>query len=386
MSTDAAQTVELFQLTVPLSARRHDIELKQNKVAKLLADANCEALLLLERANVRWFTDGANERGVYHAEECPAVYINANQRWIICSSVDTQRLFDEELDGLGFQVKEWPMAISRDQFLAELCYNRAMACDRGFREFKHVGTYLEQERRRLSQFEQEQLRELGALLTHAIEATARNLQPGDSEEEAVGHLAHRLLKRGADPVGLSAAAEDRTRLYRRPGFTSTRTERLCVLQATAGKFGLFATTSRTVCFGPPDERLKQEYETASRLQAAWLASIKVGDRPAAMYETAQTLLQRTPFEHETRLSPPGWWTGRMPSEALFLPNVQERFADRQAVVWQSRIGGAAVCATCLVTENGIIPITAVEDWPFRRYVIQGARFDVPDLLTRNPSS
>jgi Xaa-Pro aminopeptidase len=385
MTSDETPTIELFGLSMQLSPRREDIDLKQAKIARLLADAQCEAVLLLERPNVRWFTSGAAERGVYHAEECPVLFVNSNQRWVICSSVDTQRLFDEELDGLGFQVKEWPSTMLPEQFLTELCAGRTMATDRSFREFKRVGTYLEQERRRLSRFEQERLRELGSLLVHAIEATARHLQPGDREEEVAGHLAHRLLKRGAEPIALSITAEDRARTYRRTGFTSAQIEKRCLLQATAGKFGLFATASRTVCLGPPDETVKQEFEFASRLQAVWLASTKPGDRPAALYETARPLLRRTPFEHESRLSSPGWWTGRLPSEALFTPGGQERFADRQAVVWQARIGGMAVCETRLVTENAIIPLTAVEDWPFRRYVIQGERFDLPDLLIRNPS-
>jgi len=78
MSSNDAPTVESFRFPFPLSARRGDIEQKQVKVARLLAEAQCESLLLLERANVRWFTSGAAERGVYHPEECPALYITAH--------------------------------------------------------------------------------------------------------------------------------------------------------------------------------------------------------------------------------------------------------------------------------------------------------------------
>lgn len=385
MINEDVSTIETNPLPIPLSPRREDIEQKHAKIARLLGDCQCEAALFLERPNVRWFTSGASERGVYHVEECPALFINPNQRWVICGSVDTQRLFDEELDGLGFQVKEWPSTMRPEQFLVELCGSRAMACDRSFREYRQVGAYLEQERRRLSRFEQDRLRELSGLLARALEATARNLQPGDAEEEIAGHLAHRLLKRGVEPVVLSIAAEDRARTYRRSGFTGATVTTRCLLQATAAKFGLFATASRTVCFVPPDDTVKQEFEYASRLQAVWLASIKPGDRPAALYESARSQLRRTPYEHEVRLSAPGWWTGRLPSEALFTPGGAERFGPGQAVVWQARIGGMAACETRLVGENQIIPVAPVEDWPFRRYVIQGERFDLPDLLIRSPS-
>ncbi len=66
-----------------------------------------ESLLLLMPAHVAWFTAGLNVRGLIADSERPAVYTNGRQRWLICSNVDTQRLFDEELDRLGFQLKEW---------------------------------------------------------------------------------------------------------------------------------------------------------------------------------------------------------------------------------------------------------------------------------------
>lgn len=385
MNSGETPILELPRPTWPVSPRREDVDAKHRKLARLLADADCEALLVLERANFRWLTGGAAERGIYHAEECPALYFNPSLRWVICGSIDTQRLFDEELDGLGFQVKEWPTTIGREQFLTDLCHGRRMAVDRPFRDFKHVGLYLEQERRRLSVHEQEHLRELGGLLAHALEATARNLTRGDREEEIAGHLAHRLLKHGVDPVVLSIAAEDRGRLYRRPGFTGARAETRCQLQATASKFGLFATASRTVCLDAPADAIKHEHETACRVQAAWLATVRAGDRPAALFQSARTLLRETPFEHEDRLSTPGWWTGRQPSETLFLPASPEQFLDGQALVWQARIGGSVVCETCQVGEKRINLIAPVEDWPIRRYVIQGERYDLPDLLIRNPS-
>src|SRR5262249_12060178 len=91
----------------PLAARRADIDAKQDAVVPILEAMGCEALLLLMPAHVAWFSSGLNVRGLIADSERPGVYTNGRQRWLICSNVDTQRLFDEELDRLGFQVKEW---------------------------------------------------------------------------------------------------------------------------------------------------------------------------------------------------------------------------------------------------------------------------------------
>ena len=58
-----------------------------------------------------------------------AAFCTAEGRWIITSNVDSQRLFDEELDGLGFQLKEWPWHWGRGQLIADLCQGRNVACD-----------------------------------------------------------------------------------------------------------------------------------------------------------------------------------------------------------------------------------------------------------------
>jgi hypothetical protein len=385
MPTDDSQTTEQIALPASVSTRREDVEIKQEKMARLLADANCEGAILLEPANFRWLTSGAAVRGVRRADECPAIFVNANQRWLLCSNLDTQRFFDEELDCLGFQVKEWPWHGNREQFLADLCFGRKVACDRPFKECKQVGPFLERERCILSRFEQECCRELGKHLAHAVEATARNILPGDTEEEVAGHLAHRLLKRGAEPVALQVCADDRAGLYRRPGFTGATANIRCLVQATACKFGLFATASRTVCFGPPNDRVKQEFDAANKTLACWHAAIRPEDQPSALFDVQQILLKNTPHEHEGRCSPPGWLTGRCAVERVFTPTAPERFATAQMVVWQARIGETAVCDTFFFEENGAIPVTAVEDWPVRHYVIHGVHYDRPDLLIRLPA-
>jgi len=367
-----------------IPSRRDDIESKQEKIARLLGDSGCDYLLLLEPGNYRWFTSGSGYKGLQHAD-APILFANAQQRWLLCSNIDTQRYFDEELDGLGFQVKEWPWHGSREQFLADLVFGRKVASDLSFRDCKDVSAFLETERRRLSKFEQERARELGRLAAHALEATARNVEPGDTEEEVAGHLAHRLLRHGVEPFSLRVSADERSAKYRRAGASAEPIRKFTLLQATAAKFGLYVTASRSISFGEPGEEHQREFEMACRLHTYWLTSIKVGDRASTVSALSKNVLRSTPFEHEWRLSPPGWLTGRRPSEALFTPASPERFSEGRLVVWQAQIGAASVCDTYLVQENGWNSITAVEEWPVRRYVIQGARIECPDLLIQNPA-
>src|SRR5688572_17488528 len=115
-----------------VAARRADIDAKQEQVAGILDELGCEAVLLLTPAHIAWFTAGMNVRGLIADSERPAVYTNGRQRWLLCSAVDTHRLFDEELDQLGFQLKEWTWDGGRAELLANVTSGRKMAADRPF--------------------------------------------------------------------------------------------------------------------------------------------------------------------------------------------------------------------------------------------------------------
>ena len=105
MSTETLSipALEVGEPTVgAVSDRRADIDAKMASVAALLQETKCEGLLLLEPENFAWLTSGAVARGQLDATEVPAIYCNGEARWVLSSNVDSQRLFDEEIDGLGF--------------------------------------------------------------------------------------------------------------------------------------------------------------------------------------------------------------------------------------------------------------------------------------------
>jgi Xaa-Pro dipeptidase len=380
MSTDT--DTEAVSALVAADARRIDVDGKQQLVARLLADSECEGLLVLHPPNFRWLTSGAQPVGLFGRDESPALYFSAQQRWLIASATDSPRLFAEDLDGLGFMLKEWSWTASREQLLADLVFGRSVACDLPFRDCRFAGTFFASERRKLTPYEAARLADLGGLVTHAVEATARNFTWGDSEEEIAGHLAHRLYRHGADPAAIQVTGDDRGRTFRRRAYRSEPVERWCVVQATGRKFGLHATVARTVFRAPPDQDGRDEFEAALRVRVVHLATARPGDRVAVSLDAGKAILRPTPFEHEWRLAPPVCLTGREPSEGVFLPAAGDRWALGWAAVWQERVGAAAVVDTYWLSEDGWHLVTPPDDWPIRRAVSQGRTFDLADLLVR----
>ncbi len=364
------------------SDRRQDIESKMGLVAGLLKEKGCEGLLLLEPENIAWLSSGGVDRGRPDPTATPALYCNGDQRWVVCSNVDSQRIFEEELDGLGFQLKEWPWHWSRDQLLADMCQNRKVACDRPLPATALVDEDLRRLRRTLTPYEQACMQMLGQYLAHALEATCRTIAVNSTEREAAGQISHRLAKRGIQPLHIGVAADGRFRLHRNPHYTSTTIAHYAVMTATARKYGLVATACRAVSFGPPDEELRQEQNAVCRVSASYLASTWPEALPRQILAAGQRIYQVAGYEHEWRLAPQGWVTARAFAESPLSPLSEEVFQSNWAVTWQVTAGTACSCDTFLITDQGPVPVTPVEAWPVKKIRIQGAEFIRPDILQR----
>ncbi len=375
------QSLHEINLTTPID-RRSDVEAKQLQIAALLRDIGCDGLLALQPEHFAWLTSGGAARGILDPQAMPALYYTQEGRWLLSCNVDSQRLFDEELDGLGFQLKEWPWQWGRQQLLTDLCQGRKVACDEPFEACVPVGPLMHAMRRNLSEYELACYRALGQVVSHALEATGRTMTPGETEREIAGQISHRLTHRGAYPIVISVAADGRSRTYRQCSFTATPIKQYCVMTVSARKYGLCARASRAVAFGTMEDLFRREHDAACKVSATYVASSWPDSVPRQIFKSIQTIFKITGAEHEFYMAPQGHITGRSPVELMLTPQVEELFRANWAVTWSASVGAAMSCDTFLISEDGPRAITAAESWPLKRIKIHGGEFVRPDVLLR----
>ena len=378
--TSPASVVDII-MVAPMD-RRADIELKQGRIAAFLQETSCDGLLVLTPDNFAWLSAGGAARGILDPDAMPALYFTHDARWLICSNVDSQRLFDEEIDGLGFQLKEWPCHLERAQLLADLCQGRTVACDTPIGSCKLLVPQLQFMRRTLTDYEIACHRTLGQTLSHALEATGRTLSAGESEREIAGQLSHRLLHRGVQPVLIAVTADGRGRTYRQASYTSTPITKTCMMTVTARKFGLCARASRAISFGQPDANFRRDYDNACKISATYVAGSWPDSVPRQILLTGQRIYQLTGVEHEFFLAPQGHLIGHAPVELSMSLQDEQLLQARTAITWCVAVGAAVSCDTFLISEEGPRALTAAENWPLKRIRIQGAEFVRPDVLIR----
>jgi hypothetical protein len=381
LQVQVAPSVVDINMIAPMD-RRADVDLKQARVAAFLQDHNADGLLVLHPENFAWLTGGGMARGILDPEALPALFFTADARWLLCSNVDSQRLFDEEIDGLGFQLKEWPWHLERTNLLNDLCQGRTVVSDSPIAGCQTIGPELKQMRRTLSDYEVACYRTLGQTLSHALEATGRTLSVGETEREIAGQLSHRLLHRGVHPLLISVSAESRGRVYRQAAFTSTSVQHNCVMTVSARKYGLCARASRSVAFGQPDAHFRRDHDAACKISATYVAGSWPDSVPRQILVTGQRIYQLVGVEHEFYLAPQGHLTGHTPVEQNLTLMNEDLLQAKSAITWCVAVGAAVSCDTFLIADEGPRALTAAENWPLKRIRIQGAEFVRPDVLIR----
>ncbi|GBD35001.1 hypothetical protein HRbin36_00105 [bacterium HR36] len=362
--------------------RRADVDAKHERVAKLLEEQGWEGLLILDPANVAWFTSGATARGLCPDWEQPALFITPMQRWVLASNAESQRLFDEELDGMGFLLKEWQWDWRRDYLLRSLAQAKRLACDRPFLDLPSAAEWLAERRRCLTPYEQACCRQLAEVVVHAVEAACRNLQPRETEREVAGQVAHRLLRRGAWPVHISVSADGRSQRYRRHGFTAVPIERWCVVSATGRKYGLHVSVARTVSFGAAEPAVREAHYNACKVLAALVAASWPDAIVREVFQAARRIYDLVGAEHEWHYAPLGYVLGREPVEAVLYPDMDAAMQIGWTLFWSPSIGPATSGETVVVTSQGPTVLTSVEAWPVVLVRVSGMQLQLPGILER----
>src|SRR5436190_61914 len=95
-----------FDFTDP--DRYDDVERKQKRIADFLTGTKFHGVLLQKPANFAWFTSGADCPRLGGDEAAASLFITPDARVIVANNVDAAQLFDKQLGGLGFQLKQRP--------------------------------------------------------------------------------------------------------------------------------------------------------------------------------------------------------------------------------------------------------------------------------------
>jgi len=364
--------------------RHEDICSKHAKLAELLESQGWDALLLQRPCNFSWMTSGSGIVGSGSALSTAALFITADSRLIATNNCDSPLLFEEEVPQLGFSLKERSWTESSQVLIDDLCRGRVVASDTGCQETVDASSELRDLRLCLTPLERARMRIVGRHVAHAVEATARTLEPGQTEAEIAGQLAHRLIHRQVAPERLQVMVDGRGDRYRHWSYGADPLRKNCVLSAVGSRWGLCAAAARTVSFGAPSRNLRSQFQTAVMAEATGIYFSQPGMSLSRLFGRVSRIYEKYGHDKQWRLCDQGDVIGYQPSELPITPGSRESLAVNMAVHWHPSVGSAMTGDTILVAENGYEPLRPAETWPQMAVSVKGFSVDCPDLLTRDP--
>ncbi|WP_165065207.1 M24 family metallopeptidase [Paludisphaera rhizosphaerae] len=366
--------------------RREDVDLKHDRIREFLDRTNQDAVVLGKSDSVAWFTSGGELAQEYWSDNSSILlFINRDCRAVIADNVQSCRVFEEELAGLGFQLKERPWFDDPDRVVAELCHNKRYATDMGSEgctQWRRALDPLRDLRRRLTPLERQRLRELGRTLSLAVEATCRNFDRGEREADVAGHLAHRLIREGVAPVDLRVVSDDRLNRYRQPTFKAEPILKRATITVTGRRHGICASVTRSVSFGPAEEDFRANHTLAAMVDATCIYFSRPEETVSEVFRRARRIYEKFNAPHEWTLDYQGVLIGYSPREALLTPDSTLKLEPNMAVCWNPSVGSARSEDTIVVDSRGFEVVTAAQQWPQVEVCVKGYLLPRPGILER----
>lgn len=313
--------------------------------------------------------------GEFLRPDSPVGFVVTPDRcFVLTPSDDVERIRQEELRGLSIDIV--PVAtLGVDALVARARDLMPPAtrwkCDTPGLAFD-VDRSVDLLRRTLGPEETERLRKLALEATHAVEEVATECYRGILERDAAARLASECVRRQMVPRVILAGADERLDQYPRPYPKGTAAERVLGLTLLSSRGGLHVVVSRTICLVSPPDSLLDRFDTLARFAAGLCHAARDGE---SLGRVVQSVLP--PSIHT---GSPGGVVGYAFPEEEARPGSEWKLTAGQALAWTLTMGSARCEETMLLESSGPKLLTTTEDWPRRSIQLDGATYDVADLL------
>lgn len=357
-----------------------DIDLKHERIAQFLSTEGLDGLILQKSCNFSWFTSGGKNGTSEGDHSQAALFLTPTARLVICQNSDTTQIFDHELPGAGFQLKERPWMEPLESLLLDLCRGRQVGSDCGLSKTRDVSNVIAKLRSPFSNFECAKLRELGSDLSHAVEATGRNLTVGRTEAEIAGELVHRLSKREIEGVRIQILADNRRNRHPNWTFDRSPVNHCCTLLAIGRRHGLLLGTSRTVALTPMEPHAKSDFQHATMLSATAARFAQAGWTLGETMERVKRIYEKLDQVDEWREAPIGGTIGYEVCEARLQPRSAYQLSAPSCCLFHPKVRQSINAVSILVEQSGFDVLTSVENWPVMEVTVKDQIVSMPGIL------
>lgn len=357
-----------------------EIDIKTERLCAMLSNTGFGAVLINSQHNFAWLAGGVSN-GIDLSRDAGAASIlvcKDDKRYLFASNIEMQRMLAEQVLATDFEPIEyrWQDEKASPTFVidkAKQLVSGEIVTDTA------IENKITECRYSLTESERTRFRELGRDASAGVMRTVSNISTGQTEIEIAETLRHELAKNGMTSVVTLVAADERIARYRHPVPTVNHWKNTLLLVTCAKRNGLIVSLSRVISVGEPSE-LKKKTEAAAFVHASLLNATKMGATAAELYKTARRAYEQNGFANEIDLHHQGGATGYRTRDWVAHPTNTETVKQHQAFAWNPSITGTKVEESCIVADDDIEIVTALQDQPTITTMIDGREYHSPDII------
>ncbi len=359
------------------------MEGKHARLSEFLRAQGLAAVLIRRGENIAWATGGAVEMRVCIPQETAvgALLITAQgRRFYLTTENEARRQAEEEFDGLDFEAVTYSWYDDKLLAQARKLAGGPLGCDHPTADFTPVDFY--PLRASLSGAEISRYRWLGQQTAEATEEVLRELEPGMTEFDMEGRVSNALYSRGILPSVLLMAVDDRILRYKHAVARGATLENYGMINLCTRKWGLSASITRFVHFGPLPSELEARFAGSAQVNASLLHASRVGVTSAELFAVARKAYSDAGFPSEEERHHQGGPTGYSEREWVATPSGTQTVVDSQAFAWNPSIRGGKVEDTVLIRNGHAEVLTPTPNLPELHATVDGVDYPASGVLIR----
>jgi Xaa-Pro aminopeptidase len=355
---------------------------KHRRLMEWMAGRDLEAVVLTRVSNFAWYTGGLEPVVMLSSDRAEAaLLITPAQAYVVCNNIEQSRLRDEDsLGRLGYAFHVSPWYHGTPAF-GDLVQGKRWAADWPLPEGQDLTGEIARLRFCLTSEEVGRYRVVGRLTAQALERAARGIRPGMTEVQIAGLVAAEALRDGVTPTLLLVGADERVFRFRHPIPTSRPLESYAMMVICGRRWGLVASATRLVHFGPLPDDLSHKQQACAHVDATFNAASRVGARVADIFSRAVQAYAELGFPDEWERHNQGGSAGYESRDYEGSPTCNEIVLAEQGFAWNPSITGVKSEDTILVHEDGVEFLTQTQEWPTVGVRVDGREWRRPAILT-----
>ena len=359
-----------------------EMAVKLERLRKMLDRLSLDAVYLKRQDNFGWLTcGGQNWLGFGEMGLC-GLLVTKDSQYAITNLIEASRMRDEEhLEAMGFPIHAavWYESKFEAETIEKLVPSGKVGADHPHPSGTNIAGEVQLLRFSLTEAEVERYKELGFMVSRALEETIAEIHPGDTEFKTISRLITRSREAGMDVVLATCAGDDRISNHRHPIATENKIQKRVQLSSNMRWKGIIVCATRNRSFVPLPVELKEQYRKNVEIDCTIMASSIPGNTFVSALEAGKAAYEARGYAEDFKKHHQGGPIGYMIREFRVDFDTPGNIHENQAFCWNPSLTGTKSEDTIIATSNGVVPVSRAVICPTMTLEVNGQTFVRPDI-------